>query len=132
MDILTARDFETAHVQHHAIIEDRGSIYSVSAGRVTDRATLRSFLSELKKDARYKNATHNAYAARIEKDSVMYETMSDDGEAGAGSIILKELQRENVKNICVCVTRWYGGLKLMNDRFAHIQNATRYMFKKSL
>jgi len=108
------------------IIEDRGSKYSVSVGRINDRKDLGAFIKKLKSKKKYQKADHNSYAARVSKDGVLYETKSDDGESGAGQTILRTMQRENVTNCVVCVTRWFGGIKLMGDRFKHVQDAAHY------
>ena len=50
---------------------------------------------------------------------------NDDGEAGAGAVILKMLEREAVPDRIVVVTRWYGGKPLGGDRFRHVQEAVR-------
>ena len=50
----------------------------------------------------------------------------DDGETGAGMVILRVMQTYDVTNCIVVVTRWFGGVKLMGDRFKHLQNATRH------
>ncbi len=106
------------------IIEDRGSRYSVSYGHVTSREDIKAFLKTLKKDKAYMRADHNSFAARIEHEGVIYETKNDDGETGAGMVILRMLQKHDVRCGVVCVTRWFGGIKLMGDRFKHIQDAT--------
>jgi putative IMPACT (imprinted ancient) family translation regulator len=49
----------------------------------------------------------------------------DDGEAGAGAVILRMLEREAVQDSIVVVTRWYGGVNLGGDRFAHVVTCTR-------
>ena len=49
----------------------------------------------------------------------------DDGEAGAGAVILKMLEREGLSGQIVVVTRWYGGVHLGGDRFAHIVTCIR-------
>lgn len=108
------------------IIADRGSRYSVSVGRVRGRDDIKHFLKKLKQDKKYAKATHNTWAARIAHDGAVYETKNDDGETGAGMTILRELQRTNAINCVVCVTRWFGGVKLMGDRFRHVQDASRY------
>jgi putative IMPACT (imprinted ancient) family translation regulator len=106
------------------IIEDRGSRYSVSYGLVHSREDIKTFLKTLKKDKAYARADHNSFAARIEHDGVIYETKNDDGETGAGVVILRILGKHDVRNGIVCVTRWFGGVKLMGDRFKHVQDAT--------
>ncbi len=115
----------TAFTQLEHIIEDRGSRYSLSYGLVHNRDDIKNFLVTLKKDKAYARADHNSYAARIEHDGVIYETKSDDGETGAGMVILRLMQKHDVRNGVICVTRWFGGIKLMGDRFKHIQDATK-------
>ena len=113
-------------VLHEQIIEDRGSRYSVSVGRVQGRADIKLFLKQLKSNKKYVKATHNTWAARISQDGLIYETKSDDGETGAGMVILRVMQKEQVSDCVICVTRWFGGVKLMGDRFKHVQDATKY------
>tara|TARA_B100001989_G_C24473259_1_gene430364 strand:+ start:257 stop:682 length:426 start_codon:yes stop_codon:yes gene_type:complete len=106
------------------IIIDRGSKYSVSYGYVKSRQEIKDFLTRLKKDKKYAKATHNTWAARIERDGAIYETKADDGETGAGMVILRVMQKQEVVDCVICVTRWFGGVKLMGDRFRHVQDAT--------
>lgn len=108
------------------IITDRGSTYSASLGLVTNRDDIRLFLKQLKAPKQYQKADHHSWAARISHVGAIYETKSDDGETGAGMVILRIMQKENITNCIVAVTRWFGGIKLEGDRFKHIQNATRY------
>ena len=49
----------------------------------------------------------------------------DDGESGAGAVILRMLEREGLRDTIVVVTRWYGGVHLGGDRFAHIVTCVR-------
>ena len=111
---------------HEQIIVDRGSRYSVSIGRVQGREDIKLFLRQLKQNKRYAKATHNSWATRISQDGLIYETKSDDGETGAGMVILRIMQKEQVSDCVICVTRWFGGIKLMGDRFKHVQDATKY------
>ncbi len=113
-------------VLHEKIIEDRGSKYSVSYGKVMGREDIQNFLKILKKNKKYAKATHNTWAVRISKEGAIYETKNDDGEAGAGMVILRIMQKENVTDCIICVTRWFGGIKLMGDRFKHVQDATKF------
>ncbi len=106
------------------IIEDRGSRYSVSIGRVTGKADIKQFLATVKEKKQYAKATHNSWAARLVHEGAIYETKQDDGETGAGMVILRILQQRDVVNGIVCVTRWFGGVKLQGDRFKHVQTAT--------
>lgn len=54
----------------------------------------------------------------------------DDGEDAAGGRLLHLLQILDVKDTCVVVTRWYGGVKLGPARFTHINNAARTLLEK--
>lgn len=116
-------------VLHEQIIEDRGSRYSVSYGQVQGREDIKAFLKTLKKNKKYQKATHNTWAARITHEGAIFETKNDDGETGAGMVILRVMQKENVTDCIICVTRWFGGVKLMGDRFKHVQDATKYAIK---
>lgn len=107
------------------IIEDRGSRYSVSYGLVKSREDIKQFLKQLKQNKKYAKATHNTWAVRISNDGAIFETKADDGETGAGMVILRIMQKEQVSDCIVCVTRWFGGVKLMGDRFKHVQDATK-------
>lgn len=132
----TRFDFEdkkiplSAFKLHEMIIEDRGSRYSVSIGLVNGREDIKLFLSRLKKKKKYAKASHNSWAARITKDGAIYETKSDDGETGAGMVILRVMQKEQVSDCVICVTRWFGGVKLMGDRFKHVQDATKLAIER--
>ena len=116
-------------VLHEQIIEDRGSRYSVSVGRVQGREDIKLFLKRLKQNKKYAKATHNSWAARITNDGLIYETKADDGETGAGMVILRVMQKEQISDCIICVTRWFGGTKLMSDRFRHVQAAAMHAIK---
>lgn len=112
------------------IITDRGSVYSVSVGKVTSREDIKRFLTKLKRNKKYAKATHNSWAAVLTKDGIQYETKNDDGEVGAGLVILRSITAARVHNVVVCVTRWFGGTKLMGDRFRHVKDATVYALER--
>lgn len=132
----TRFDFENKKIPHvdfelhEQIIEDRGSRYAVSYGKVHGREEIKLFLKRLKKNKKYAKATHNTWAARISHDGAIFETKSDDGETGAGMVILRVMQKEEVSDCVICVTRWFGGVKLMGDRFKHVQDATKYAIEQ--
>jgi putative IMPACT (imprinted ancient) family translation regulator len=126
IDLRTGRECGVEFAQYDHVVTDRGSVYAVSVGRVENREQIQGFLKRIKKDRRYASATHNSYAARVVRDGAVYETKGDEGEVGAGQVILRELQKADMVTVCVCVTRWFGGVKLMNDRYAHIQTVARY------
>lgn len=125
-DFGDSRKPESDFVLFEKIITDRGSKYSVSYGKVTGRDDIKNFLKKLKQNKKYAKATHNTWAARLSHDGAIYDTKNDDGETGAGMVILRIMQKEDITDCIIVVTRWFGGVKLMGDRFKHVQDATKY------
>ena len=103
------------------VLRDRGSRYAVSGGPVQDRAGVEAFLTELKSVKKFAKATHNTWAVLLGEGPVK----NDDGEAGAGAVILKMLERGGLRDHVVVVTRWYVGVHLGGDRFAHVVTSVR-------
>lgn len=103
------------------ILTDRGSKYAVSGGKVTSRDAVDALLADLKSDKAYAKATHNTWAAMLPTGALK----ADDGEAGAGMVILRMMERAGLSDHLIVVTRWYGGKKLGGDRFRRVQDATR-------
>ncbi|WP_300517353.1 YigZ family protein [Aliiroseovarius sp.] len=106
--------------QFENFLTDRGSKYAVSGGPVSSRAEIKTFLKQLCRDKRYAKATHNTWAAILPDDG---PAKGDDGEAGAGMVILRMLEREGLTGHVVVVSRWFGGTKLGGDRFRRVQDA---------
>lgn len=100
------------------ILTDRGSKYAVSGADVVDRAGVDAALKSLKRDKAYAKATHNTWGVLL-PDGVPLK--GDDGESGAGMVILRMLEREGLEGHVIIVTRWYGGKHLGGDRFRHVQ-----------
>jgi putative IMPACT (imprinted ancient) family translation regulator len=108
-----------------SIITDRGSKYAVSTGTARSRAEALAFLKDLKRVKKYARATHNSWAVLLSDGTCL---KGDDGESGAGMLILSMLQRRELHDTIIVVTRWYGGTKLGADRFRHVRNAVQYLF----
>ena len=103
------------------IISDRGSKYAVSGGPCASDAEAKAFIKQLCRKKKFAKATHNTWGLLTDAGPIK----NDDGESGAGMVILRMLEREGLYNHIVVVTRWYGGKHLGGDRFRHVQNATR-------
>lgn len=103
------------------ILNDRGSRYAVSGGPCTSPEEAAVFLRELKRRKKFAKATHNTWACLTPEGPLK----NDDGESGAGMVILRMLEREKLHDTIVVVTRWYGGKHLGGDRFRHVQEAVR-------
>jgi putative IMPACT (imprinted ancient) family translation regulator len=104
------------------VISDRGSRYAVSGGPATSRGGVDAFLAALKSDRRFAKATHNSCAVVFSESGPL---KNDDGETGAGAVILRMLERAQLRDHVVVVTRWYGGTQLGGDRFRHVVGAVR-------
>lgn len=103
-------------------VRDRGSRYAASGGAVADAADCKAFLTTLKSQKKFAKATHNTWAAVLADGTVLRD---DDGESGAAAVIAKMLDRAGVRGHIVVVTRWYGGVNLGGDRFAHVVTSVR-------
>lgn len=101
------------------IINDRGSRYAVSGGPVASREDVRAFLKSLTRRKAFAKATHNSWGAILPDGPAK----GDDGERGAGAVILQKLQGAGLAGEVVVVTRWFGGTNLGGDRFRRIADA---------
>lgn len=109
-------------LQIEEVLRDRGSRYAVSGGPVDGRDGVAAFLADLRKTKKYAKATHNSWAVVLSDGGAV---KGDDGESGAGAVILRMLERAGLVDHIVVVTRWYGGVHLGGDRFAHVVTCVR-------
>lgn len=91
--------------------EIKKSRFICHAKRVYSEEEARTFITSIKKE-HYK-ATHNCSAFIIGERSEIKRT-SDDGEPSgtAGVPMLGVLENHDLTNVCVVVTRYFGGIKL--------------------
>ena len=91
--------------------EIKKSRFICHAKRVYSEEEARDFITAIKKE-HYK-ATHNCSAFIVGERSEVKRT-SDDGEPSgtAGVPMLGVLENHNLTNVCVVVTRYFGGIKL--------------------
>lgn len=104
------------------VIRDKGSKYAVSGGDVKSRAEAVDFIKALKRNKKFAKATHNTWAILLSDGQ---QIKNDDGESGAGMVILRMLERADLRDHIIVVTRWYGGVRLGGDRFRHVQTCVR-------
>lgn len=71
-----------------------------------------NIIKEYKK--RFHDARHNCYAYRVYDQNEVYEKSSDDGEPSgtAGAPMLNLLQKNDLCNVIIIVTRYFGGILL--------------------
>ena len=91
--------------------EIKKSRFICHAKRVYSEEEARDFITAIKKE-HYK-ATHNCSAFIVGERSEIKRT-SDDGEPSgtSGVPMLGVLENHNLTNVCVVVTRYFGGIKL--------------------
>ena len=80
------------HIIDH-VLTDRGSKYAVSGVPCTSEAEAKARLKDLKKNKKFAKATHNTWALLLKDTPIK----NDDGETGAGNIILRMLERERIQ-----------------------------------
>ena len=103
------------------IISDRGSKYAVSGGPCRSEDEAKDFIKTLCRKKKFAKATHNTWGLLAGEIPIK----NDDGESGAGMVILRMLEREGLHDHIVVVTRWYGGKHLGGDRFRHVRDAVQ-------
>lgn len=74
-----------------------------------------------------RSASHNVWAYRIRPaqsstSTHQREASHDDGESGAGDLLLRVMRETNVVDTIVVMTRWYGGIMLGPDRWRLMRN----------
>lgn len=104
------------------VVTDRGSKYAVSGVPVANRAEVDAALKDLKRNKKFAKATHNTWAAVLADGTPL---KGDDGESGAGLVIIRMLERAELTDHLIVVTRWYGGVKLGGDRFRRVQDCVK-------
>ena len=104
-------EFRTIKEDGQVQEEIKQSRFICHTKRVYGEEEARDFITAIKKE-HYK-ATHNCSAFIIGERSEIKRT-SDDGEPSgtAGVPMLGVLENHNLTNVCVVVTRYFGGIKL--------------------
>ena len=90
---------------------EKKSVFIGTAKRVFTEEEAKAFIDEVR--LKYKDARHHVYAFILGED-MSVQRYSDDGEPqGTGGIpILEVMKRNELRNACVVVTRYFGGILL--------------------
>lgn len=90
--------------------EEKKSMFICNIKRINNEEEAQEFVNIIKQ--RYKDASHNVYAYITNNGISM--RYSDDGEpqGTAGPPVLEVLKRENLNDVVVVVTRYFGGILL--------------------
>ena len=91
--------------------EEKKSIFISHIKGVDNEDSAKKFIEEIKK--KYYDARHNVYGYVIGKD-ISIQKYSDDGEPQgvAGIPIVDVINKNNLTNVIVVVTRYFGGILL--------------------
>ncbi len=97
------------NAQKEIVIEK--STFIGTAQMIENEEQALEFIQAMKK--KYYDATHNVYAYVLGDDNNI-QRFSDDGEPSgtAGIPVLEVLKKNDLRNICIVVTRYFGGIKL--------------------
>ena len=104
------------HIASDEIVEKRSRFIADVKPVETEEEAV-AFLEEIKK--KYWDAKHHVYAYVLEENNI--QRYSDDGEpAGtAGVPVLDMIKKEELSNLIVVVTRYFGGILLGTGGLVH-------------
>lgn len=93
-------------------IEEKRSKFIASIFYVETIEEVENTIKQVKK--KYYDAKHNCYAYIINEKGNILKRFSDDGEPSgtAGSPILNTIEKNNLYNVLIIVTRYFGGILL--------------------
>ncbi len=108
---MSEESYRTVLKRASAAVTVRGSEFIGHVSPVETVAAAEAFVDSISEE--YTDATHNVGAYRVRADPFR-EYASDDGEpsGSAGKPTLSVLQGEELENVAVVVTRYYGGTNL--------------------
>ncbi len=93
-------------------LKTKGSIFIATALPVTSEREARECVKKIAKE--FFDATHHCFAYKVKIAQSQVAKYSDAGEprGTAGIPILSAIESENLSNVLVVVTRYFGGIKL--------------------
>ncbi len=105
-------EFITIKEQKTAEILEKKSKFIANVFYISTTQEAEKILEQTRK--KYYDARHNCYAYRVIEKEQIIERGSDDGEPSgtAGAPMLTILQKNNICNVLVIVTRYFGGILL--------------------
>jgi len=103
--------YYTIDAEYRSEIKVKGSKFIATSIPVETKELAMEQLERIR--AEFYDATHNCYAYRIGWDGAEFRAADDGEPAGsAGKPILFSIDKYNLQNILVVVTRYFGGTKL--------------------
>lgn len=127
-----SKGYKTVFSEGVGQIVEKKSRFIATVRPVGTKEDAEEFLAEMKK--KYWDATHNCFACVIGEKGEFVRS-SDDGEPGgtAGRPMLDVLLKEEIRNVAVVVTRYFGGTLLGTGGLVRAyQQAVKEGLKESL
>lgn len=104
-------DYKSIHKAGRDEIIINKSRFIGSASPVVNEEEAIEFIEKIRKE--FKDATHNVYAYVIGENSNIQRYSDDKEPSGtAGMPVLNVIMQENLRNVVVVVTRYFGGVLL--------------------
>ena len=102
--------YRTIHRETDIEFTERKSLFIGHAKPVSTESEAIDYIA--KQRTRYRDATHNVYAYRLRNNHIC--RYSDDGEpqGTAGLTVLDIIRKNDLYDICLVVTRYFGGILL--------------------
>lgn len=102
--------YVTVKQESHVEFEEKRSLFIGHAIHVDSEEEATAFVKSIKKE--YADATHNVWAYHLKGGIIA--RYSDDGEpqGTAGMPVLEAIRKSGVDDVCIVVTRYFGGILL--------------------
>ena len=145
------RSFASRERRGTAIVDRKSAFVARLCAPVRSVREAEAFIAHVTSDPKCSKASHNVSAYRVARegtrgpgppgrtpgsdhsegtaDLAFAADHDDDGEHGAGRGLSHLLHVTDARNVCVVVSRWFGGIHLGPDRFKHINNAARILLE---
>lgn len=124
-EYLNLQEFEKLGGFISEAIIDRKSTFQAFVIKLNSEKDINIIKNILISNKKIAKSTHNITSYRLlDKKNVNFG-YDDDGEAKAGERLLELLNSLNVVNVFCMVSRWYGGIKIGNARFKHINDSVK-------
>lgn len=104
--------FKTIEKDSEGIIMEKKSKFIANIFYVESEHEAEEILNSIRK--KYHDARHHCFAYRIYQEGRVISRQSDDGEPSgtAGAPMLNILEKQELSNVLLVVTRYFGGILL--------------------
>lgn len=104
--------FKTIEKEAEATVVEKKSKFIANIFYIENEKEAEEMINRIKK--KYHDARHNCFAYRVNGENGIIQKQSDDGEptGTAGAPMLNILEKRQLVNVVVIVTRYFGGILL--------------------